>query len=149
MKRFYRLCTIGIIVTLAFGCATTQYVPLPQRIAIALSQRNPTANYTVLYIEAPKGLISKKIAIASLKLGEQSNDEKAIVKFLTTSKDALGIAGSDAEFTSETIIQAFKRQKNQSLTTDVVTYVGEVDLKEVLEKAAQEAGVKIDFAGNI
>jgi hypothetical protein len=148
MKRFC-IFTIIIFTTLMLGCATTEYVPLTKRIAIALTQKNPTANYTVLYIESPKGFISKKIAIASLKLGEESNDMKAIIGFLTSSKDTLAIAGSDAEFTSETTIQAFKKLKGKTLLTNTIAYVGEVELKLELEKVALEAGVKIDFVSEI
>ena len=147
--RYTKIIFLILITTLITACASNLFVPESQRISTLLTKKNPQKKYYVIYVEAPSGFISKKLAIATLKAGNNSNNIDAIVNFLTSSKNTLVVTGNDDEFTSTTLIQAFNNLKGKTISTSSIVYVGELDYQKELLEAAKKVAISIEFAGNV
>lgn len=144
---FSRLVPALFLSLFLLACATTSSTS-KKDINTLIGSKYPNGAF-IVDVESANNLISTKIMLASIKAGNSSSTSQAILKLLSNknSTKPVVVTGADSNLAAATLERALVDGKGKVSGSKVV-FMGPLDLKDSLSKAANDSGVLLDFVAN-
>lgn len=119
----------------------------PQKILGAVSTKYPNEQNTLVFIEAPEGLIAPHQAVWEVEKHVDSGNVAAIINALALKTNTLIVAGENESLTAATLSGALTQGKDKIGGSKAVV-VGAKETQKSLADLASASGVTLEFIDN-
>ena len=149
MKKI-NLFIVSLSVLTLTACATDKQASAlnPQKIYDAVNTKYASAANTLVFIEAPEGFVSPRLANCAVEEGVDNADVVAINSALALKTTTVVIAGDDESLTASTLAQALKTGKDK-INGSKALIIGAKETQKGLADLATASGVALEFIDNI
>ena len=136
-KIFILILIFGFSATL-FACATDThtYKQNPQKIFAAVNNKFPADKNTLIFIDAPTGLIANKLAIDMVDNNVDSGKVVAIYSALALKTSTVIVAGESESFTVSTLAKALAAEKSKISGAKLIVIGADASRQKLIDLAA-------------
>ena len=143
------LTNLLAICLLAFGlnaCLTDKhaYNQQPQKIVDAINAKYPSDKNSLVFIDAPTGFISPRLAISEVEKEVDNGKVVAINSALALKTATVIVAGENESLTASTLSKALRMSKDKINGAKLIV-IGAKETRQVLTDAAAYSNVTIEF----
>ena len=136
-KIFTLILIFGFSASL-IACATHKHTDNqnPQKIFAAVNNKFPADKNTLIFIDAPTGLIANKLAIDMVDNNVDSGKVVAILSALALKTSTVIVAGESESFTASTLAKALAAEKSKISGAKLIVIGADASRQKLIDLAA-------------
>ena len=141
-----KIVILSLLALAISACATDKHVynQQPQKIFETVNAKYPNEKNTLVFIDAPQGFISPRLANCAVEKDVNTGKVVAIVSSLAMKTRTVIVAGEDESLTGTTLAKALSNNK-EKISGSKVIVVGAKETRQKLTDLAAYNDVAIEF----